>query len=189
MLDADHINEIHRLHQGEHWSIRKIAVHLHLARRAIRKYIDSPVQTPARRTRTCKIDPFKPVIASLLEQDASASAVVILQRLRPLGYDGGITIVRACVRQLRSPLHPPRAFVRMEPSPGDRFEIDWGHFGALDYAGDKRKLYAFCLVEGTAGCSTSSSPTARASRPSSAATCTRFRLSVSTSIGQASQSC
>jgi transposase len=148
MLDADRINEIHRLHHGEHWSMRKIARHVHLARRTIRKYIDSPVQTPARRTRTRKIDPFKPVVASLLEQDPSASAVVILQRLRPLGYDGGITILRACVRELRSPLHPPRAFVRMEPSPGDRFEVDWGHFGVMDYAGDKRKLYAFCLVEG-----------------------------------------
>ena len=148
MLDTDRINEIHRLHHGEHWSMRKIARHLHLARKTLRKYLDSPVQTPAPRTRTRKIDPFKPLVASLLEQDPSASAVVILQRLRPLGYDGGITILRACVSQLRSPLHPPRAFVRMEPSPGERFEIDWGHFGALDYAGDMRKLYAFCLVDG-----------------------------------------
>jgi transposase len=36
----------------------------------------------------------------------------------------------------------------MEPAPAERFEVDWGHFGTLDYAGDKRKLYAFCLVEG-----------------------------------------
>jgi len=36
-----------------------------------------------------------------------------------------------------------RAFVRVEPSPGERFEVDWGHFGVLDYFGDKRKLYAF----------------------------------------------
>ena len=35
----------------------------------------------------------------------------------------------------------------MEPPPGERFEVDWGHFGVLDYAGDKRKLYAFALVE------------------------------------------
>lgn len=35
----------------------------------------------------------------------------------------------------------------MEPSAGERCEVDWGHFGALDYAGDKRKLYAFALVE------------------------------------------
>ena len=35
----------------------------------------------------------------------------------------------------------------MEPSAGERFEIDWGHFGVLDYQGDKRKLYAFALIE------------------------------------------
>ena len=40
-----------------------------------------------------------------------------------------------------------RAFVRMEPSPGERFDIDWGHFGVLLYNGTPRKLYAFCLVE------------------------------------------
>src|SRR6202162_2430839 len=36
---------------------------------------------------------------------------------------------------------------RMETPPGERFEVDWGHFGVLDYSGDKRKLYAFALVE------------------------------------------
>ena len=35
-------------------------------------------------------------------------------------------------------------FIRVESSPGDRFEVDWGHFGVLDYQGDKRKLDAFC---------------------------------------------
>ena len=33
------------------------------------------------------------------------------------------------------------------PAPGERFDIDWGHFGALIYNGTPRKLYAFCLVE------------------------------------------
>lgn len=35
----------------------------------------------------------------------------------------------------------------MEPAPGERFEVDWGHFAALDYSGDQRKLYAFALVD------------------------------------------
>ena len=95
MLNADRINEIHRLYHGEHWSVRKIARHLHLARKTLRKYLHSPVQAPAHRPRTSKIDPFKSAVADLLEQDPSASAVVILQRLRPLGYEGGITILRA----------------------------------------------------------------------------------------------
>jgi transposase len=35
----------------------------------------------------------------------------------------------------------------MEPPPGERFAVDWGHFGVLDYCGDKRKLYAFARVK------------------------------------------
>jgi transposase len=72
---------------------------------------------------------------------------VIQQRLRPLGYTGGPTILRDYLHSVRPQSKPSRAFIRMEPAPGERFEVDWGHFGALDYSGDKRKLYAFALVE------------------------------------------
>src|SRR5260370_14365058 len=37
--------------------------------------------------------------------------------------------------------------VRVEPGPGERFDVDWGHFGTLVYNGATRKLYGFCLVE------------------------------------------
>jgi hypothetical protein len=33
MLSAEQINEIHRLHWAEHWSVRNIARHLHIGRR------------------------------------------------------------------------------------------------------------------------------------------------------------
>jgi transposase len=82
MLNADRINEIHRLYHGEHRSIRKIARHLHVARKTLRKYLHSPAEAPAHRSRTSKIDPFKSAVAGLLEQDPTASAVVIPQRLR-----------------------------------------------------------------------------------------------------------
>ena len=147
MLSPEQIDTIHRLHWGEKWSLRKLARHLHLARKTIRKYLDSPAATPARRQRVTKVDPFKSAIGELLAQDATASAVVIAQRLQPIGYHGGITILRNYVKTVRPNVAAPRAFVRMEPSPGERFEIDWGHFGALDYQGDQRKLYAFALVE------------------------------------------
>jgi transposase len=55
--------------------------------------------------------------------------------------------LRDYLQQVRATRSTSPAFVRMEPGPGERFEIDWGHFGALDYHGDKRKLYAFCLIE------------------------------------------
>ena len=71
---------------------------------------------------------------------------MIEQRLRPLGYCGGHSILQCYVRKVR-PHAPKRAFVRMEPLAGERFEVDWGHFGALSYSGAARKLYAFALVD------------------------------------------
>ena len=61
--------------------------------------------------------------------------------------DGGITILKDYVQAVRKDATRHRAYVRMEPAPGERFDIDWGHFGALNYSGTPRKLYAFCLVE------------------------------------------
>jgi transposase len=87
------------------------------------------------------------VIRELLDQCPHVSSAVIAQRIRPLGYDGGRSILEEYVARLRRIQQSVRAFVRVESSPGDCYQIDWGHFGALDYQGDRRKLYAFCCVE------------------------------------------
>jgi len=147
MLTPEQINQIHQLHFAEQWSVRKIARHLHLGRRTIAKYLAKPAQTAAQRLRASKLDAFKPVIAEWLQQDPKVSAEVILQRIRPLGYQGGRSILKEYLLAVRTPATPPRAYVRMEPAAGERFEIDWGHFGSLVYHGHARKLYAFCLVE------------------------------------------
>ena len=148
MLTTDQINDLHHLYWAEHWPIRKIEQHLRMSWRTIKKYLEAPAQTPAARSRVSKLDPFKPTIAELLEKDARASAAVIEQRLRPLGYDGGHSILRDYIHKVRPQPQSKRAFVRMEPEAGERFEVDWGHFGALNYEGDQRKLYAFALVDG-----------------------------------------
>ena len=147
MLTSDQINDLHRLYWSERWPIRKIERHLKMGWRTIKKYLDMPVQTPAGRSRTSKLDPYKATISELIEKDPTASAAVIGQRLRPLGYTGGESILREHLQKTRPQLGPQRAFVRMEPKAGERFEVDWGHFGSLDYQGDLRKLYAFALVD------------------------------------------
>jgi transposase len=147
MLTTDQINDLHRLYWGEHWPIRKIERHLRMSWRTIKKYLNAPAQGPVQRQRTSKLDPFKTTIAEWLEKDPRVTAAVIEQKLRPLGYGGGHTILREYVHTTRPQGKSNRAFLRMEPPPGERFEVDWGHFGVLDYAGDKRKLYAFALVE------------------------------------------
>jgi transposase len=147
MLLPEQISEIHRLHWVEKWSVRKISAHLHIGRRTIAKYLDVPSPAVKHRERAGKLNPFKAVITELLQQDPRASAPVILQRLQTLGYDGGNTIIKDYLRALRKNAATRRAYVRVEPAAGERFDIDWGHFGALVYNGATRKLYAFCLVE------------------------------------------
>src|ERR1700730_9315166 len=147
MFSSDQINDLHRLYWSERWPIRKIERHLRMSWRTIKKYLDVPAQSRAQRQRQSKLDPFKTTIAEWLEKDPTATAAVVEQRLHPLGYAGGYTILREYVHATRPEQKPHRAFLRMEPPPGDRFEVDWGHFDVLEYAGDKRKLYAFALVE------------------------------------------
>jgi len=74
----------------------------------------------------CKLDPFKPAISQLLERDATAPATVIAEHLRTLGFEGGITIVKDYLQALCTEARNRRAYVRMEPGPGERFEVDWG---------------------------------------------------------------
>lgn len=147
MLDTEQINDLHRLYWSERWSIRKIERHLKMGWRTIRKYLKVPAQGPALRSRSSKLDSFKGNIAEWLEKDPQVTAAVIEQRLRPLGYTGGQSIHQEYVHKVRPQLAHRRAFVRMEPVAGERFEVDWGHFGALTYSGDTRKLYAFVLVD------------------------------------------
>jgi transposase len=147
MLSPDQISELHRLHFVEKWSLRKIARHMRIGRRTIAKYLEAPAAKATHRDRVSKLDPFKEIVAELLQQDPDANAPVIAQRLKPLGYDGGFTIIKDYLRTLRKSSVARRAYVRVEPAPGERFDVDWGHFGALVYNGATRKLYAFCLVE------------------------------------------
>jgi len=63
--------------------------------------------------------PFKPTIAEWLTQDPTASAVVIAQRLRPLGFDGGMSILKEHLHAARGQIAAKRAYVRMEPAAGN----------------------------------------------------------------------
>jgi len=146
MLTPEQIQSLHQLYYAERWPIRKIERHLRMGWHTIKKYLQHPNQPTVSRHRPSKLDSFKATIAELLAQDPTVSSAVIEQRLRAIGYAGGHSILRQYVAEVR-PKPTPRAFVRMEPIAGERCEVDWGHFGVIDYAGDKRKLYAFALVE------------------------------------------
>jgi transposase len=73
------------------------------------------------------------------------SAVVVHQRLNPLGFDGGLSIVRDYLRSIRP--KQKEAFIRFESKPGHQCQTDWGHFGNLVYGNCSRKLYCLAVIE------------------------------------------
>jgi transposase len=144
MIDRRLIFEIHHLaHQG--YGLRKIARILRLSRESVKRYLDTPNPPRPVIVRTGKLDSFKPEIQRLLEQDPSVSGAVLLQRLKAQGYSGGRSILGEYLQQVRP--KQKRAYLRFESPPGEQFQIDWGHFGALTYGKTPRKLYCLAVIE------------------------------------------
>ena len=121
MLTPDQISELHRLHWVEKWPLRKIARQMRIGRRTLAKYLNAPAAKAAHRDRASKLDRFKPIIAELLQQDPDANAPVIAQRLNPLGYDGGFTIIKDYLRTLRKNSVAHHTYIRVAPAAVELF--------------------------------------------------------------------
>ena len=102
-LFAQRRAEVLRLTYAENLGIRAISRRLKLARKTVRRLLDgdrvTKKATAAPRTRL--LDRYDGAIRQILGETPEMLAPAMLERLRTLGYRGGITIVRARLRQLR----------------------------------------------------------------------------------------
>ncbi len=146
-MDAASWAEIRRLFHRENWGKRRIARHVGVDPKTVRKALRaerfSERRKPARRS--CKLDPFKDNVRALLDRYPDLSAVRVLQELRPMGYTGGMTIVGDLVRMLR-PRKRPEAYLRIAFPPGDAAQVDWTYCGTLLVEGRRRRLLAFAFL-------------------------------------------
>jgi transposase len=145
MIDRQAVFEVHRLRR-ENLSVRQISQKLGLNRRTVQKYLQTPFSTRPAVARTSKLAPFYQQIEDMLAIDPQVSAVVIRQHLQELGYDGGLSILKNHLQQVR-PKRAPEPFIRFESGPGEQMQLDWGHFGSLTYGKWSRKLYALAITE------------------------------------------
>ena len=147
MITRRIVFEIHRLKDLD-LSNRQIANRLGIDRETVSKYLRHPeYRRTERKRRPSKLDPYKDQIRELIANWPEARAPVILKQIREKGFDGEITILKQYLRELRGASSRPGAFVRFESSPGEQFQVDWGHFGSLAYGDTKRKLYALVVLE------------------------------------------
>lgn len=118
--------EVHRLFDREGWAKTRIAEKLGMSRNTVSRLLDLP--EPPRYERIAqgsKLDPFKGSILTMLKEDAKAPATVIIEHLRRDGYDGGISILKDHLRQVRPLLVEAEARQRTSYLPGEIAHTDW----------------------------------------------------------------
>jgi transposase len=147
MISEKTVFEIHRLRDEGH-SYRTIAKTLGISRESAVGYHKNPQRClKKRKPKRSKLDDYVDSIDAIVEAYPSVSAVLVLDKLKAKGFDGQISIVRDYLRQQRGQRQAKRAFIRFESDPGFQMQVDWGHFGTIDYQGEKRKLYVLAVIE------------------------------------------
>ena len=127
--------------------VRAIARRLRMARKTVRRILDrerrkqSPRPTVPRPT---LLGPYDGAIRQMLSETPELRAPAVLERLRPLGYRGGVTILRDRLRQLR-PHAEREPFLTLDFAPGAAVQVDWADFG-FALPGCPRRVSAFVMA-------------------------------------------
>jgi transposase len=147
MLSPEQQTEILALFFSKKMKVRAIARKLGMNRKSVERVIHrrSVVLEVAPFSRASRLDPYKDQISALLKEDPETTSMVILQRIRASGFDGGYTIVKEWVKGLRMRIAPNKeAFFKMDFAVGEAAQVDWGEFG--DVFGDGVQIHCFVMV-------------------------------------------
>lgn len=146
-ISAENQAEILTLYYSEKQSVRSIAKHIGVDRKSVQRIIArrSVALTRAASQRKSHLDPHKDFIEEMLKKNPQISVTALLNYMRDRGYDGGYTVLRIHVREVRGRLaRPKEAFLRLDFQPGQVAQVDWGEFG--DVFGDGVKVHCFAMV-------------------------------------------
>src|SRR5260370_625723 len=130
-------------------SIRAISELTGWDRKTMRKYVQAGGVAPEYGPRPAppsKLDAFKPYLEERLRAGVW-NARVLLRELRERNYAGGYTILTDWLRPQRSATRVV-AVRRFETAPGKQAQVDWGHLGTLELAGQEQKLHGFTFTLG-----------------------------------------
>ncbi len=135
MKDESLENSVITLH-AKGWPIRKISKELGISRGRVRRWLVSNSElrdtTPGdeitlKKKRHSKLDPYKGLIAELLDKYSNITGQRVHEHLKEKGYDGKITIVRDYLTSIRGV--GSRTPVQMvETDPGQRAAHDWSDY-------------------------------------------------------------
>lgn len=126
-------------------TVRKTGHTRKTVRRAIRDAGPrrAPPRRPAPGPRPSKLDPFKPRLRSLVLDDG-LTAILALEELRTIGFDGSYSIVKRFVHELR-PMVAKQPTGRVEHPPGEEGQVDWSPYAVL-LGGEQTVVHGFSFV-------------------------------------------
>jgi len=143
----DRLAEVLRLRHVEGLSVRAICRRLGISRKTARRLLGvTPPAPPGTGSahRVSVLDAYLPKIRELIERTPEMTAPAMLERLRPLGYTGAVSVLRDRMRALRPrPVH--EAFLTLKFEPGEAVQVDWADFG-FALPGCPRRVSAFVMA-------------------------------------------
>jgi transposase len=144
MIDYETFCKIRQLFDQKKLKVSQIAAELQLDLRTVRHWVrQRSYQRRRGIRRSSKLDPFKgPILASLERHPYTAQQ--LFQQLRAQGYQGGYTILKRFVRQVRPTRKP--AYLTLEFAPAECAQVDWGSFGSIPAGSTRRRLSFFVMV-------------------------------------------
>lgn len=109
-------------------SIKEIARETGLSRNTVRKYLrtEAPPMYGPRAPRPTKLDPYKGYLGERIEAAKPdwIPATVLIRELQAQGYAGGISQLKAYLRELKpKPVAEP--LIRFETEPGKQMQVDF----------------------------------------------------------------
>jgi transposase len=139
--------EVHRLFHRDNVPKAAIARRLGMSRNTVARLLGlDEAPRYVRAPQGSQVDPFADAIAAMLAADPTVRATVIRDHLRPLGYRGGISILKAHLARVRPGFLAARAYQRTSYRPGEIGQIDWWHTGQPVPVGRGVTKEAFGLV-------------------------------------------
>lgn len=143
-MNPERWHEIHTL-KDEGLSIRAIGRRLNVHRRTVREALRHPrPQRQKRQQRGSVIDPYRGWLMAKLQQYPELTAARLYHMLQQRGYEGGYTVVKNCVAELRPQLK--QAYFSLAFPPGECAQVDWGVWKGVDVPGGRRRLSFFAMV-------------------------------------------
>jgi len=142
-MDKDKQGYIRFLFKQSKASITQISRETGVSRKTVRRLLREEKQK--NKIYKSKLDPYRDEIKNILSEKPAISNVLILERLKEVGYTGQRTILGDYLLLLRGK-RQHEAYLNIETLPGREAQADWACCGEISCGVFKRKLYMFCMV-------------------------------------------